>query len=126
MALDCHAERPARRVTGNDRVSQMPEATCGPSGLLGRLDRDDPAAAAVRELHGAGAGGEDRVVAAEAHALAGLEAGSALAHDDLAARDLLAREHLDAEALGVRVAAVAAGAEALLMSHPRPPSLRKH
>ena len=58
-------------------------------------------------------------------ALAGLEAGAALAHDDLAAGDLLAGEDLHAEALGVGVAAVARRAESLLMSHRSPPSWRR-
>ena len=58
-----------------------------------------------------------RVVAADADAVAGLEARAALADDDLAAGDDLAGEHLHAEALGVRVAAVAGGAEALLVCH---------
>src|SRR4051795_9388716 len=89
--------------------------------LARRHDRDHASAPARLELHGAGARGEDRVVLADAHALAGLEASAALAHDDLAAVHDLAGEHLHAEALGVRVAAVAAGAESLLMSHPRPP-----
>src|SRR6201999_8460 len=69
--------------------------------------------------HHAGGLRIDRVVATDARAGARLEAGAALAHDDLAARDGLAREDLHAEALGVRVAAVAAGAEALLMCHER-------
>ena len=47
----------------------------------------------------------------------GLKRGAALAHDDLAAGDDLAGEDLHAEALGVGVAAVAAGAEALLVCH---------
>ena len=71
------------------------------------VDRDEPAAMTGPELHDAGALGEDRVVLAEARALAGLEAGAALADDDLAAGDLLAGEDLHAEALGVGVAAVA-------------------
>src|SRR5688572_26561133 len=87
-----------------------------------RLDRDHAAAAARGELDHAGTDGEDRVVAAQAHALAGLEAGAALAHDDLAAAHGLTREDLHAEALGVGVAAVAARPEALLMSHRRPPA----
>src|SRR5919202_1595864 len=85
---------------------------------LGRgLHRHDAAAAAGRELHGAGRARVERVVAAHAHALAGLEAAAALAHDDLTAGHGLAGEHLHAEALGVRVAAVAGGAEALLVCH---------
>jgi hypothetical protein len=73
------------------------------------------------ELHRARRAGVQRVVAAHTDALAGLEATAALAHDDLAAGDGLAGEHLHAEALGVRVAAVAGGAEALLMCHESSP-----
>src|SRR3954453_12235538 len=88
-------------------------------GLLGRrgLDRDGPPAAAPGEDDGARGPGVDRVVLADARAVAGPEAGAALADDDLAAGDALAREHLHAEALGVRVAAVPRGAESLLVRH---------
>src|SRR4051794_31946384 len=85
-------------------------------GVAGR-DRDDAVAAAGRELHRARGAGVQRVVAAHADALAGLEAAAALADDDLAAGDGLAGEHLHAEALRVRVAAVAGRAEALLVCH---------
>src|SRR5262245_8441138 len=89
---------------------------------IGRDDVDDAAAAAAGELDHAGRAGEERVVTPDPHALAGAEARSPLADDDLAAVDRLAREHLDAEALALGVAAVAARAEPLLMSHPtRPP-----
>src|SRR3954453_23690892 len=81
-----------------------------------REDRDGPALPGVLEVHDARAAREDRVVAADAGTLAGVEARAALADDDLTAGDLLAGEHLHAEALGVRVATVAAGAESLLMS----------
>src|SRR5919204_4876244 len=91
-------------------------------GLFGLEDRDDAPAAAGLELDLASPRGEDRVVLPDPHAVARLELGAALANDDLAARHGLAREHLHAEALGVRVAAVAARPEPLLMSHPRPPS----
>src|SRR5919201_2166500 len=84
--------------------------------------RDDAAAAAGLELHRAGALGVDRVVLADAHAVAGVEARAALADDDLAAGHGLAGEHLHAEALRRGVAAVAARAPALLISHPRSPS----
>src|SRR5262249_57801882 len=83
----------------------------------GRNDGDPRAAAAFLKLHDPRGGGVDRVAPADPDAVAGLEAGAALAHDDLAAGDRLAGEHLHAEALGVRVAAVARGAEALLMRH---------
>src|SRR3954470_4836245 len=85
--------------------------------LAGGEDRDDASAPAVLELHRARPRGEDRVVLADAHAVARLEAGPALAHDDLAAGHDLAGEHLHAEALGGAVAPVAAGAESLLVSH---------
>src|SRR5437660_604274 len=49
------------------------------------------------------------------------KARAALADDDLAAAHGLAGEHLHAQALGLRVAPVAAGAQSLLMRHRRPP-----
>src|SRR3954465_14889277 len=94
-----------------------------PPRLLARgHDRDHAPAPARFELHGARPGGKDRVVLADAGALAGLEARPALAHDDLAAVHDLSGEDLPPESLGVRVATVPARAESLLMSHPRPPS----
>src|SRR5690349_8396971 len=87
-------------------------------GKLSVLQDGDRAALAARfEIHRPRAGGEDRVVATEANAVAGPEAGAALADDDLAAGDLLAREDLDPEHVGVGFAAVAAGAESLLVRH---------
>src|SRR4029078_10593631 len=66
---------------------------------------------------------ERGVVAAETGAVAGVEAGAALAHDDRAGGDGLAGEHLHAETLRVRVPPVPRGDEALLMRHLRcPPS----
>src|SRR3954462_14372983 len=53
--------------------------------LAGGHDGDHAPAPALLELDGAGPRGEDRVVLADADALARLEAGAALAHDDLAA-----------------------------------------
>jgi large conductance mechanosensitive channel len=88
---------------------------------VGLGDRDDPAAAAGGELHGAGRPGVDRVVLADPDALTGLEAGTALADDDLPAGDGLPGEHLDAEHVGVGVAAVAAGSQTFLMRHRLPP-----
>src|SRR3954449_9227826 len=82
----------------------------------GRLDRDHATPAALAELHDPRALGEDRVVLADPDPGAGMELRAALAHDDLAAGHGLAGEDLHAEPLGVRVAAVAAGAEPLLMS----------
>src|SRR5919205_2452299 len=111
MGFACQAS-PLRRLRGS------PSAT-----LLGGSHVDHAAAAAGLELHDARRLGVDRVVLADAHAVTRLEAGAALAHDDLAAGHGLAGEDLHAEALGVGVAAVAAGAEALLVRHlPLPPS----
>src|SRR5436305_2289314 len=84
-------------------------------GLLGVDYGDDAAAAPGVKLDDARPLGEDRVVLSQAGAVAGLEAGPALAHDDLAARDGLPGEDLHAEALGVGVATVAARAQPLLM-----------
>src|SRR6478609_3709795 len=88
---------------------------------LGRHDDvDDLAATARPEGHGTGGEGEQRVVAATADVDAGVEVRAALADDDLAGLDDLATEALDAQALGVRVAAVARGARALLVCHDEP------
>src|SRR4051794_32577713 len=86
-------------------------------GRLATDDADDAAAALVAELHGAGDQGEQRVVAAAADVVAGVEVGAALADQDLARVDLLATEALDPEPLGVGVAAVARGGRALLVCH---------
>src|SRR2546423_8325507 len=85
--------------------------------------RDDASAAAGLEVDRARARGEDRVVLPDPHTVARLELCAALANDDLAARHGLAGEHLHAEALGVRVAAVAARPEPPPINHPGSPSL---
>src|SRR5262249_33536961 len=76
--------------------------------LLGRKDRDDPALVATLEVDGSGGAGIERVVLALADTVTRLEDRPALANDDLAAGDLLAREDLHAQALSLRVTAVAA------------------
>src|SRR5580700_1468786 len=79
---------------------------------LGGLSRDDahgPAAADRSELHRPPDQREQRVVAAPAHTLAGVEVRAVLADDDLARVHQLAAVALDAEALGLGVTAVAAG-----------------
>src|SRR5439155_27327755 len=63
-----------------------------------------------------------RVVAAHADPVAGMELGAALAHDDVAGNHDLAAELLDAEPPAGAVAAVARGAACLLMRHPKPPA----
>src|SRR5690242_12640885 len=61
--------------------------------------------------------GEEGVVVGAAHVLAGVELGSALAHQDVARLHLLAAVLLHAEVLRVAGAAVLGGADALLVSH---------
>src|SRR5438552_1539881 len=85
-------------------------------------DRDKAALAAGAELDRPRPGREDRVVTSDSGPRAGLEARAALAHDDLAARHRLAGEDLDAEALRLGVAAVAARAQSLLVRHYFSPS----
>src|SRR5580693_7185656 len=77
----------------------------GPS----RYDAHGPASVESPELHVAADQREQRVVAAAADALARVEVRAVLADDDLARVHDLAAVTLDAEALGLRVAAVAAG-----------------
>src|SRR5262249_14647012 len=60
---------------------------------------------------------EQGVVLAAADVVAGEVARAALADDDAAGENRFAPVHLDAEALAVRLAAVADGALSLLMSH---------
>src|SRR5690242_21633209 len=98
--------------------------TCYRRALLRRLGRDDadgPATVERAELHGPADQREQRVIAAAADPVAGVEVRAALADEDLARVHDLAAVTLDAEALGVRVAAVAAGRGALLVCHLRPP-----
>src|SRR5437588_4763283 len=80
-------------------------------------DRHEAALAARAERDRAGAGREDRVVAADQRAGAGAELRAALPDDDVARLRRLAVEHLHAEVLGVRIAAVLGGAETFLMCH---------
>src|ERR1035441_7075095 len=97
-------------------IHSAQRGSCSAGLLVGEHAHDAPAPACA-ELHGARGPRVERVVFADAHAGARLEAGAALAHDDLAAGDALAGKGLDAQALGVGVTAVAARAEPLLMSH---------
>src|SRR4051794_18821460 len=90
----------------------------GPASLSrGGKDGDDAPAAALLEVDRTRGTRVDRVVLADADTVAGLELGAALTDDDLAAGHGLAGEDLHAKALGVGVAAVTGGAEALLMCH---------
>src|SRR5689334_15466446 len=76
-----------RRVVVPDRRQdpRAPGAGVARAAGLFRFDADRAARAGRPEGDAARAGGEDGVVAAQAGALAGPEAGAALADDDLAA-----------------------------------------
>mgnify|MGYP006883611496 CR=1 FL=1 len=78
---------------------------------------DPEEALALAELDGAGGQGEQGVVATDANVLAGVELGAALADDDGACVHGAAAEDLDAQALGVGITTVAAGALSLLVCH---------
>src|SRR5215510_2508886 len=76
----------------------------------------------VLELHDAVDEGVDGVVRAQTDVVAGMPLGSALADDDVAGDHALATVLLHAAVLRIRVAAVARGADALLMCHWKPRS----
>jgi len=78
---------------------------------------DDASAAVRSELNPAGCEGEQGVVLAASHVVAGVEVGAALANDDLAGVDFLAAETLHAQALGIGVAAVTGTGNALFGCH---------
>src|SRR5713101_4115155 len=97
---------------------------CRPSVLCGVLyrswtdDRHSPAVLAdALVLHLAGDQREERVVASESHAGAGRDLGPALADQDGPRVDDLTAVDLDAEHLGVRVAAIARRAATFLVCH---------
>src|SRR5688572_7040435 len=85
-------------------------------GCLQRVDDVDAAAVAV-ELDEAVDQGVEREIVPLADAAAGEEAVADLAHQNVAGPHLLAAETLDAAALTVGVATVAAGTLTLLMCH---------
>src|SRR5690554_4102969 len=112
---------PIRQRGRTALVPSAPTGKCGAScSDLGGHDVDRLAAALGAELDGAGSQGEQGVVLAAADVVAGVELGTALADDDLTGADDLTAETLDAEALGVGVAAVPGGAGALLRCHLSP------
>src|SRR5262245_49571093 len=85
---------------------------------LVRLHRDVDAALLLgRVLDLAFAEREQRVVVADADALARVPFGAALTDDDVASKNALAARLLDAEAPSDRVAPVARGAACFLMCH---------
>ena len=60
---------------------------------------------------------KQRMVAPQAHTVAGMKLGTALAHDDITRTNRLAAVELHAQVLGIGVAAVTAGTYAFLMCH---------
>src|SRR5882672_5395235 len=84
-------------------------------GLLG--DADVLVVALALEANVAVGGGEQRVVRAEPDVGPRLEPGATLPHDDAARGHELPAEALDAEPLGIGIAAVARAADALLVCH---------
>src|SRR5262245_5023869 len=93
------------------------------SGLGGRVDADLVLRAVlVLEFHNAVDEGVDGVVRAKADVVAGMPLRAALADDDVAGDHALTAVLLDAAVLGIRIAAVARGADAFLMSHWKPRS----
>src|SRR4051812_18713952 len=101
---------PSPALTGRPHSSTNPDTRCQvrERGVSVRREYVDVLAATpLRELHRPRRHREEGVVAAPSDVLAGVEPGAALAHDDGAGVDDRAVEHLDAEALGVGIAAVA-------------------
>src|SRR5262245_40405045 len=105
-------------MTDHSPIHQFANSRIHQLRLFHRQDADDAAVrAVVLELHASGDLGEDRVVLAEAGVEARAEAAPPLADDDRAAGDEVAVVGLDAEALRVRVAAVAGAALSFFMCH---------
>src|SRR5207244_3372222 len=86
--------------------------------LRDRIDRHiDAALGRGVETHLAGGQGENGVVAAQAHVLAGMPLGAALTHNNVARDNVLAAELLDAKALADGIAAVLGRAAGFFMCH---------
>src|SRR5204863_6683658 len=85
--------------------------------LLRRQHVDEPATPPAAELHQTVGGGEQRVVAAPADVVAGVELRAPLADDDRAGAHGGAVEDLHAQALGRGVTPVAGGTGTLLLRH---------
>src|SRR6185369_16336197 len=117
--------------SGNEKGERRPFPLRNPLGwerllgshlgrVLGRRRVDvhlDLAARAGAEGNHAVRGGEQGVVAADADVGAGVHLGAALADQDVAGQYLLAAEALHAEALAVRIAAVARRTACFLVCH---------
>src|SRR5918995_405260 len=102
--------------TGSGRGAGLKEGRRSAVGLRS-LDGRVPAAARLVVGDDPRLRREQGVVPALADALAGMDPGPALTHDDRAGGHLLTAEHLDAEPLGLGVSPVAGRTAALLVSH---------
>src|SRR5262249_30629952 len=112
------AARPQRRSRAEPGGTGSRRARRSGLRFRGGLDphpRAVPAPALV--LDGAVDEREQRPIAADADVRPGVHARAHLAHEDVAGAGVLAREHLDAPALPLAVAAVAAAALSLLVRH---------
>src|SRR5580658_10893532 len=76
-----------------------------------------PAVAVVAELHAPGDLGKQRVVGADTHVGAGLDARAALPHNDRPAGHQLAAKGLHAQPLCIRVASVCGAAPTFFVCH---------
>ena len=100
-------------------------ATCKVTGLFHfaseacnlSLGSNVDAAAFAIEEHAAINQGENRVIAAHAHALAGVELGATLTDDDVAGDHSLTTKLLHAETLAAGIATVTDGTLTFLMCH---------
>ena len=86
-------------------------------GDLGLLGGDVHATTFAVEEYATINKGEDGVVAAHTHVLAGVELGATLTNDDVAGDNSLATELLHAEALAAGIATVTNGTLTFLMCH---------
>src|SRR5688572_1715201 len=111
----------ASDITGNKKAARLSGFFCQRAVCLvarGRIDRHLLTTTIVGlELHDAIHQGEERIILATADVAAGVELGAALTDQNVAGDDVLATEPLDAEALRVRIATVAARADSLFMCH---------
>src|SRR3954451_21514779 len=116
---DCAMTHTRPRSCDNQPHISWLNVTCSmaEAGSVARNDVDELAAAALAEPHRPVGGREQRVVAAAADVLAGVEARAALAHDDGAGTNVGTRADLHPEPLGVGITAVPGGRGALLLRH---------
>src|SRR5688572_9181546 len=101
---------------------RIPRHSCLPAGLGGlgfsRIDGDLLAVLVLElEPHHPADQREQGIVAGPSHVLAGMKPGAALRDENAAGRHRFAPVALHAEVLGIAVASVPAGTDALLVCH---------